>query len=173
MRAAGTTAAALLAAGLAAEPAANSALAQVPDRFVGTLSCAKSTLAKPARREPVTIEIAGNVARYRHTVLNEDGTAGVGMETGEGTIGKDGKVTLVGAWKGRGGLYSYEARYSGTLAAKGGELAGNQAWTIHGRKDERSCTMILSKRGRGLLRWRTREQAVEREREANAREPNR
>ncbi|TMJ52978.1 MAG: hypothetical protein E6G84_05455 [Alphaproteobacteria bacterium] len=125
--------------------------------------------AKPARREPVTIEIAGNVARYRHTVLNEDGTAGVGMETGEGTIGKDGKVTLVGAWKGRGGLYAYEARYAGTLAAKGGELAGNQAWTIHGRKDERSCTMILSKRGRGLLRWRTREQAVERQREANAR----
>jgi len=143
--------------------------AQTQERFVGTLSCAKSMFAKPARREPVTIEIAGNVARYRHTVLNEDGTAGVGMETGEGTIGKDGKVTLVGAWKGRGGLYAYEARYAGTLAAKGGELAGNQAWTIHGRKDERSCTMTLSKRGRGLLRWRTREHAVEREREANAR----
>jgi hypothetical protein len=163
MRAAGTTAAALLAAGLAAESVVNSALAQAPDRFVGTLSCAKSTFAKPARREPITIEIAGSVARYRHTVLNEDGTAGVGMETGEGTIGKDGKVTLAGAWKSRSGVYSYESRYAGTLGAKGGELAGNQAWTIHGRKDERSCTMILSKRGRGLLRWRTRERAVERE----------
>ena len=84
---------ALLAAGLAAEFVASSAFAQTPERFVGTLSCAKSTFAKPARREPVTIEIAGNVARYRHTVLNEDGTAGVGMETGEGTIGKDGKRT--------------------------------------------------------------------------------
>jgi hypothetical protein len=163
MRAAGTTAAALLAAGLAAESVVNSALAQAPDRFVGTLSCPKSTFAKPARREPVTIEIAGNVARYRHTVLNEDGTAGVGMETGEGTIGKDGRVTLAGAWKSRSGLYAYEARYAGTLGAKGGELSGVQAWTIHGRKGERGCTMTLSKPGRGLLRWRTGERADERE----------
>jgi hypothetical protein len=152
MRAAGTTAAILLVAGLVAELIASSALAQNAERLVGTLSCAKSTFAKAARREPITIEIAGSVARYRHTVLNEDGTAGVGVETGEGAIGKDGRVTLVGAWKSRGGLYSYEARYSGTLDAGGGELAGHQAWTIHGRKSERSCTMTLSKRGRGLLR---------------------
>jgi hypothetical protein len=163
MRAAGTRTAALLAASLTAPWAASSAVAQTQERFVGTLSCAKSTFAKPARREPITIEIAGSVARYRHTVLDEDGTAGVGMETGEGTIGKDGRVTLVGAWKGRSGLYAYEARYSGTLGAKGGELAGLQAWTIHGRKGERGCTMTLSKRGRGLLRWRTSERAVKRE----------
>ena len=152
MRAAGTTAAILLTAGLVAELIASSALAQSAERLVGTLSCAKSTFAKPARREPITIEIAGSVARYRHTVLNEDGTAGVGVETGEGAIGQDGQVTLVGAWKSRGGPYSYEARYSGTLDARGGELAGHQAWTIHGRKGERSCTMTLSRRGRGLLR---------------------
>ena len=47
--------------------------------------------------------------------------------------------------------------------ARGGELAGLQAWTIHGRKGERGCTMSLSKRGRGLLRWRTGERAIERE----------
>jgi hypothetical protein len=82
MRAAGTTAAILLAAGLVAELIASSARAQSAGRFVGTLSCAKSTFAKAARREPITIEIAGSVARYRHTVLDEDGTAGVGMETG-------------------------------------------------------------------------------------------
>lgn len=152
MRAAGTTAAILLTAGLVVELIASSALAQSAERLVGTLSCAKSTFAKPARREPITVEIAGSVARYRHTVLNEDGTAGVGVETGEGAIGKDGHVTLVGAWKSRGGLYSYEARYSGTLDARGGELAGHQAWTIHGRNGERSCTMTLSRRGRGLLR---------------------
>ena len=152
MRAAGTTAAILLTAGLVVELIASSALAQSAERLVGTLSCAKSTFAKPARREPITVEIAGSVARYRHTVLNEDGTAGVGVETGEGAIGKDGRVTLVGAWKSRGGLYSYEARYSGTLDARGGELAGHQAWTIHGRNGERSCTMALSRRGRGLLR---------------------
>src|ERR1700680_828498 len=152
MRAAGTTAAILLAAGLVAELNASSARAQNVERLLGTLSCAKSTFAKAARREPITVEVAGSVARYRHTVLNEDGTAGVGMETGEGTIGKDGRVTLVGAWKSRSGLYAYEARYSGTLGARGGELAGLQAWTIHGRKGERSCTMTLSRRGRGLLR---------------------
>jgi hypothetical protein len=163
MREAGTIAAALLAASLAAPWAASPALAQTQERFVGTLSCAKSTFAKAARREPITIEIAGGVARYRHTVLNEDGTAGVGMETGEGTIGKDGKVTLVGAWKNQNAGYSYEARYSGTLGAKGGELSGVQAWTIHGRKGERGCTMTLSKPGRGLLRWRTGERADERE----------
>jgi hypothetical protein len=155
MRAPGILTATLLLAALAAESVAGSALAQSAERLVGTLSCAKSTFAKPARREPITIEINGNVARYRHTVLNEDGTAGVGMETGEGKIGKDGKVTLVGAWKSRSGVYSYESRYSGTLGAKGGELAGEQAWTIHGRKGERTCTMNLSKQGRGLLRWRT------------------
>ena len=152
MRAAGTTAAILLTAGLVAELIASSARAQNAERLVGTLSCGKSTFAKPARREPITIEIAGSVARYRHTVLNEDGTAGVGVETGEGAIGKDGQVTLMGSWKSRGGLYAYEARYSGTLGARGGELAGHQAWTIHGRKSERSCTMTLSRRGRGLLR---------------------
>lgn len=140
---------------LSVESPTTPARAQTGERFVGVLSCAKSTFAKAARREPVTIEIAGSVARYRHTVLDEDGTAGVGMETGEGTIGKDGRVTLVGAWKSRSALYAYEARYSGTLGAKGGELAGLQAWTIHGRKGERGCTMTLSKRGRGLLRWRT------------------
>jgi hypothetical protein len=163
MRTAGTTAAALLATSLAAQWAASSAVAQTRERFVGTLSCAKSTFAKPARREPVTIEVVGNVASYRHTVLDEDGTEGIGTETGEGAIGKDGRVTLVGAWKSRGGLYSYEARYSGTLDAKGGELTGLQAWIIHGRKAERDCTMTLSKRGRGLLRWRTGERAVEQE----------
>ena len=126
--------------------------AQTQERFVGTLSCAKSMFAKPARREPVTIEIAGNVARYRHTVLNEDGTAGVGMETGEGTVAKDGRVTLLGAWKSQARGYSYEARYSGTLGANGGELEGHQSWIVHGRKGERSCTMILTKSGRRLLR---------------------
>jgi hypothetical protein len=130
---------------------ASSALAETPERFVGTLSCAKSTFAKPARREPITLEIVDGVARYRHTVLNEDGTAGVGMETGEGKISKDGKVTLAGTWKSQSGVYSYEARYAGALGAKGGELAGPQAWTINGRKGERSCTVNLSKRGRGLL----------------------
>jgi len=129
---------------------ASSSLAEVPERFVGTLSCAKSAFAKPARREPITVEVIDGVARYRHTVLNEDGTAGVGMETGEGKIGKDGKVTLGGTWKSRNRGYSYEARYTGTLGAKGDELAGSQNWTIHGRKDERSCTVNLSKR-RGLL----------------------
>jgi hypothetical protein len=155
MRGRGVRAASLIAAALAAEFFASSSLAETPERFVGTLSCAKSTFANAARREPMTIEVNGNVARYRHTVLNEDGTAGVGMETGEGRIGKDGKVTLVGAWKSGSGVYSYESRYSGTLGAKGGKLAGEQAWTIHGRKGERSCTMNLSKQGRGLLRWRT------------------
>jgi hypothetical protein len=85
-------------------------------------------------------------------VLNEDGTAGVGVETGEGAIGKDGRVTLVGAWKSRAGGYSYEARYSGTLAANGGELSGHQSWMLHGRKGERSCTLTLTRSGRGLLR---------------------
>jgi hypothetical protein len=155
MRASGITAVALLAVTLAPQWAAGFARAQTSERLLGTLSCAKSSFAKPARREPITIEINGNVARYRHTVLNEDGTAGVGMETGEGRIGKDGKVTLVGVWKSQSGGYSYESRYSGTLGAKGGELAGEQAWTIHGRKGERSCTMNVSKQGRGLLRWRT------------------
>jgi hypothetical protein len=152
MRAAGTAAPCLLAAGLAAASAASLAVAQTHERWAGTLSCAKATFAKAARREPIIIEITGGVARYRHTVLNEDGTSGVGVETGEGTIGKDGRITLVGAWTSHVRGYSYEARYSGTLGAKGGELAGNQAWTIHGRKGERSCTMTLSKRGRGLLR---------------------
>jgi hypothetical protein len=142
-----------LAAALVTALSASSALADTPERFAGTLSCAKSAFAKPARREPITVEVTGGAARYRHTVLNEDGTAGVGMETGEGTIGKDGKVALAGAWKSQGGVYAYEARYAGTLGAKGGELAGNQAWTIHGRKGERSCTIKVSKRGRGLLRY--------------------
>jgi len=128
---------------------AASASAQTPERFSGTLSCAKSAFANAARREPFTLEITGKIARYRHTVLNEDGTAGVGTESGEGSVAPEGRVTLVGGWK--SGAYSYEARYSGTLAAKGGELAGNQAWTIHGRKDERSCTITLSKRRRGLV----------------------
>jgi hypothetical protein len=138
--------------GFALDFSGETALAQSAERFAGTLSCAKSAFAKPARREPITVEVAGGVARYRHIVLNEDGTAGVGMETGEGTIGKDGKATLAGAWKSQSGVYSYEARYVGTFGAKGGELAGNQAWTIHGRKGERSCTVNLSKRGRGFLR---------------------
>jgi hypothetical protein len=152
MRGRGATAASLIAAVLAVEFSASSSPAEIPERFVGTLSCAKSTFANAARREPITIEVTGAVARYRHTVLDEDGTAGVGIENGEGTIAKDGRVTLRGDWKSRTGGYSYEARYSGTLGAKGGELAGQQAWTIHGRKGERSCTMTLSRRGRGLLR---------------------
>jgi hypothetical protein len=152
MRAATKATGGLLAAILTAQAVASSALAESPERLAGMLSCAKSSFAGAARREPITLEVAGGVARYRHTVLNEDGTAGVGMETGEGPVGRDGRATLVGAWKSQGGGYSYEARYSGTLGAKGGELAGHQAWSIHGRKGERSCTMTLSRRGRGLLR---------------------
>jgi hypothetical protein len=151
MRAAKTAAAGLLAAGLAAGTG-SPAPAQAAERFAGTLSCAKSAFGNAARREPITLEIAGGVARYRHTVLNEDGTAGVGMETGDGPVGRDGRITLAGAWKSRAGVYSYEARYSGTLGARGGELDGRQAWSIHGRKGERSCTVTLSRRGRGLLR---------------------
>jgi len=131
---------------------AGGAIAQTHERLTGTLSCAKSAFANAARREPVTIDVASNVAHYRHTVLNEDGTAGVGVETGEGTVAKDGRVTLLGAWKSQARGYSYEARYSGTLGANGGELAGHQAWTLNGRKGERSCTMTLTKSGRGLLR---------------------
>jgi hypothetical protein len=152
MRAAGTTFVILLAAGPATQMPARPARAQGAERFVGTLTCAKSAFARPARHEPITIEVAGGVARYRHTVLNEDGTAGVGLEIGEGAVGKDGRVTLTGAWKSHVDGYSYEARYSGTLGARAGELAGNQAWIIHGQNGERSCTMTLSKRGRGLLR---------------------
>ena len=141
-----------LAAVLVAGLSASSSLAEGPERFVGTLSCAKSAFAKPARREPITVEVTDGVALYRHTVLNEDGTAGVGMETGEGKIGKDGRLTLAGTWKSQSRGYSYEARYAGTLGAKGGELAGLQNWSIHGRKDERSCTVNLSKRRSLLLR---------------------
>src|SRR5205085_3417086 len=122
---------------------AGGAIAQTHERLVGTLSCAKTAFANAARREPVTIEVASSVARYRHTVLNEDGTAGVGVETGEGTVANDGRVTLLGAWKSQARGYSYEARYSGTLGANGGELEGHQSWIVHGRKGERSCTMIL------------------------------
>jgi hypothetical protein len=140
-------AAASLATGLTAAPA----LAQVPERFSGTLSFAKSAFAKAARREPFTLDVAGEIARYRHTVLNEDGTAGVGTEAGEGPVGSDGRVTLAGAWKSPTGVYSYAARYSGTLTSKGGQLAGNQAWKMDGRSGERSCTITLSKRRRGLI----------------------
>jgi hypothetical protein len=60
------------------------------------------------------------------------------------------------------GVSTPEARCR-NAGAKDGELAGLQAWTIHGRKGERGCTMTLSKRGRGLLRWRTGERTDERE----------
>ena len=126
-----------------------SASAETSERFSGTLSCAKSAFAKAARREPFTLEITGKIVRYRHTVLDEDGTAGVGTESGEGILGPDGRVTLAGSWK--GGAYSYEARYSGTLAPAGGQLAGQQVWKMDGRGGERSCTITLSKRRRGLV----------------------
>jgi hypothetical protein len=126
--------------------------AQALERFSGTLSCTKSSFVPAAHREPVTAELTSNVLRYRHTVLDEDGTAGMGVETGEGPVARDGHVTLTGAWKSQAAGYAYEARYAGTVGPKGGELSGHQAWTIHGRRAERSCRMTLSRTARGLLR---------------------
>ena len=137
---------------LAATVTLATASAEPPERFSGTLSCTKSGFAPAARREPVTAELTSNVVRYRHTVLDDEGTAGMGVETGEGTIGKDGRLTLNGLWRSHSAGYAYDARYSGTLGPKGGELSGHQVWTIEGRKAERGCTMTLSRAGRGFLR---------------------
>ena len=146
------TTGAFIGVALAATVTLASASAEPPERFSGTLSCSKSAFAPAARREPVTAELKSNVVRYRHTVLDDEGTAGIGVETGEGTIGKDGRLTLNGVWRSHTAGYAYDARYSGTLGPKGGELSGHQAWTIQGRKAERSCTMTLSRAGRGFLR---------------------
>lgn len=146
------TAVAFITVVLPPQSIAGAALAQAPERFLGTLSCTKSSFVPAAHREPVTAELTSNVLRYRHTVLDEEGTAGMGVETGEGTVAKDGHVTLTGAWKSDAAGYAYEARYAGTVGPKGGELSGHQAWTIHGRRAERSCKMTLSRAARGFLR---------------------
>jgi len=146
------TTGAFISVALAATVTLASTSAEPLERLSGTLSCSKSAFAPAARREPVTAELKSNLVRYRHTVLDDEGTAGMGVETGEGTIGKDGRLTLNGIWRSHSAGYAYDARYSGTLGPKGGEFSGHQVWTIQGRKAERSCTMTLSRAGRGFLR---------------------
>jgi len=65
------------------------------------------------------------------------GAASNVWERGSGTLGPDGRLTLIGSAAGRQMLYS--ASYEGRLGRTGGWLTGEQLWG----SERRACTISL------------------------------
>jgi len=109
----------------------------------GTLTCGKLSFTKGTQRVPLTVTVSGGSARFTRQVYNPNNTAVVGTEEGSGTVSADGAISLSSTWKSPTGRSSYTASYSGKLAKGGGSLRGTQAWTLDGKGENRSCSIVL------------------------------
>ena len=121
------------------------ARAQMPTgTYPGMLDCAQLPFTKGPQRAAVQFRVERDKVTYSRTVKNENNTAAVGTETGNGTIAADGATSLTGGW--RGSRDSYSASYSGRLSAKGGKLGGQQNWTYKRQRYTRDCAITVSGR---------------------------
>ena len=111
----------------------------------GTLDCAKLSFTKGPQKVPVSLTVSGTSVSYARDIYNRDNTAVVGKEEGTWTVGVDGAIKLMSAWKGAGPSpkFTYTASYSGTLANGNGNLKGTQIWSVEGKTENRACSITL------------------------------
>ena len=91
---------------------------------------------------PFTIRVDGVVAKYERPVLSAFGARTGAWERGEGRVGADGALVLVGGSSGRG--FHYRARYEGRLGTDGeARFTGTQDWMLDDRDFARACSVEL------------------------------
>ena len=98
----------------------------------------------------ITVTVQGGVARYERPVPDQHGRPSGYAERGEGTVGRDGSLTLDGLATAR--TYQYTARYVGRLGANGtGALEGTQEWRTGSAIGQltRPCRLVLRREGTG------------------------
>ena len=111
--------------------------------YRGRLRCAAiPSLTIAAVDVEFTLTIRGATASYQRPVLSYDGRQTVGQESGTGTVGADGTVTLQGGVSGSLGVFV--AHYSGRLSGAHLDLSGTESFTAP-RQYERSCTISLDR----------------------------
>jgi hypothetical protein len=126
--------------------ATTAALAQSLDgAWRGQMNCAKLSFTKGPQSVPITVSVSGSSANFSRQVYNEDRSAVVGGETGNGTVSTAGAISLNGAFRSGSGNSSFTATYAGTLKGGSGSLRGTQVWTYGGKTENRGCTISLKK----------------------------
>jgi hypothetical protein len=86
--------------------------------------------------------VDGAVAKYERPVLSASGARTGAWERGEGRVGVDGALVLVGGSSGRG--FHYRARYEGRLGLDGeARFTGTQDWMLDDRDFTRVCAIEL------------------------------
>ncbi len=109
----------------------------------GRLTCdAVPGITQAPLAAPFTIRVDGAVAKYERPVLSASGARTGAWERGEGRVGADGALVLVGGSSGRG--FHYRARYEGRLGADGeARFTGAQDWMLDDRDFTRICAIEL------------------------------
>ncbi len=109
----------------------------------GRLTCdAVPGITQAPLAAPFTIRVDGAVAKYERPVLSASGARTGAWERGEGRVGTDGALVLVGGSSGRG--FHYRARYEGRLGADSvAHFTGTQDWMLTERDFARQCTVEL------------------------------
>lgn len=107
----------------------------------GRLTCdAVPGLTEAPLAAPLTIRVDGTVAKYERPVLSASGARTGAWERGEGRVGAEGALVLVGGSSGRG--FHYRARYEGRLGADGvSQFTGAQEWMLDDRDFTRVCSI--------------------------------
>jgi hypothetical protein len=98
--------------------------------------------------QAITVTVQGGIARYERIVSDQHGRPTGYAERGQGTVGRDGALTLEGLATGRN--FRYTARYSGHLRANGtGSLIGEQHWSADNAVGQltRPCRIGLRREG--------------------------
>ena len=109
----------------------------------GRLTCdAVPGITQAPLAAPFTIRVDGVVAKYERPVLSASGARTGAWERGEGRVGADGALVLVGGSSGRG--FHYRARYEGRLGTDGeARFTGTQDWMLDDRDFARACSVEL------------------------------
>jgi hypothetical protein len=109
----------------------------------GRLTCdAVPGITQAPLAAPFTIRVDGTVAKYERPVLSASGARTGAWERGEGRVGADGALVLVGGSSGRG--FHYRARYEGRLGTDGeARFTGTQDWMLDDRDFARACSVEL------------------------------
>jgi hypothetical protein len=109
----------------------------------GRLTCdAVPGITQAPLAAPFTIRVDGTAAKYERPVLSASGARTGAWERGEGRVGADGALVLVGGSSGRG--FHYRARYEGKLGTDGeARFTGTQDWMLDDRDFARACSVEL------------------------------
>jgi hypothetical protein len=92
------------------------------------------------------VVVLGSTATFSRKVWNQDNSAVVGTEEGNGEVnGEAIKLHLV--WKSAGAIAkcTFTGSYEGHLKGNKGSLKGTQDWNVDGKGERRACTISLNR----------------------------